>query len=393
MAMRIEAVDFFYLSMPDVRDVADGSQDALLVRVQAGDYVGWGECEASPLVSIAALVCPMSHRTCKPVRDSVLGQRLESPRDIARIGSEVRANSVDLPQADHTLSGIDVALWDLMGKRMDEPIYRLLGYPKAHPKVPYASVRFGDLPQETLAKARLMVQEGYRAVKFGWGPFGRQSLQADSDQLAAAREGLGPEGILLVDAGAVWAEDLHAALQRVEPLLKVNALWLEEPFVTGALAAYSALAAESGRLRLAGGEGCHNFHMARQMLDHAGLGYIQIDTGRIGGISAAKQVADYAHGLGVTYVNHTFTSHLQLSAALQPYAGLSDDVLCEYPEELQPLAWELTRNHLLTDGKGNVFIPEAPGHGMEPDVAALRKYLVEAEITVQGKTLYKTPPL
>src|SRR5437762_14361769 len=83
--LKIEAVDFFYLSMPQVLDIGDGSQDALLVRVRAGDFVGWGECEASPLVSIASLVCPMSHSACKPVRDSLLGQSLDSVNDIIRI--------------------------------------------------------------------------------------------------------------------------------------------------------------------------------------------------------------------------------------------------------------------------------------------------------------------
>ena len=83
--MKIEAVDFFYLSMPVETDAGDGSQDALVVRVAAGGHVGWGECEASPLVSIAAYVCPMSHGACRPVLDSVLGQDLSSPDDIARI--------------------------------------------------------------------------------------------------------------------------------------------------------------------------------------------------------------------------------------------------------------------------------------------------------------------
>ncbi len=391
--MKIEAVDFYYLSMPRVQDIADRSQDALLVRVQAGDYVGWGECGAAPLVTIASLVCPMSHSACKPVRDSVLGQRLETPRDIPRIGAEVRTNSLDLPQADPALSGIDVALWDLMGKRMEEPIHRLLGHPKAYPKIPYASLRFGDTPHETLEKARRTTQMGFRAVKFGWGPFGKTSAKADADQLLAAREGLGSDGVLLVDAGTVWGDDVQAALERLPALWEAEARWLEEPFVSSALAAYSALAAECRTLKLAGGEGCHDVQMARQMIDCAGLGYIQIDAGRIGGITAAKLVADHARRRGVSYVNHTFTSHLQLSAALQPYAGLAEDVLCEYPQELKPLAWDLTRNHLLVEGGGHIFVPEAPGHGMEPDLPALRKYLVDVEITVGGEVIYKTPTL
>src|SRR6185503_10785108 len=109
--MKIETVDFFYLSMPQVLDIGDGSQDMLLVRVvdDAGG-IGWGECEAAPLVSIASLVCPMSHSACKPVAASVVGQRLDAPADIPRVGDLVRANSLDLLQADHTLSGIDMAM-------------------------------------------------------------------------------------------------------------------------------------------------------------------------------------------------------------------------------------------------------------------------------------------
>ena len=146
--MRIDAVDFYYLAMPEVLDIGDGSQDALLVRVQAGEYVGWGECEAAPLVSIASLVCPMSHSACKPVRDSVLGQTLDDISDIYRIGALVRANSLDLLQAEHTLSGIDIALWDLLGKKLQAPVFQLLGYTSVYPKLPYASQLFGDTPAQ-----------------------------------------------------------------------------------------------------------------------------------------------------------------------------------------------------------------------------------------------------
>src|ERR1043165_4870608 len=150
--MKIDSVDFFYLSMPEVLDVGDGSQDALLVRVQADGYVGWGECEAAPLVSIASWNCPMSHSACKPLSASVLGQNLDSIDDIHRINRLVRENSLDLLQADHTLSGIDIALWDLLGKKLGKPVYKLLGYKKGFPKIAYASQLFGDDPQTTLQR-------------------------------------------------------------------------------------------------------------------------------------------------------------------------------------------------------------------------------------------------
>lgn len=391
--MRIEAIDFFYLRMPTVLDIGDGSQDALLVRLAADGAVGWGECEASPLACIAGLVCPMSSSACKPVQASVLGQRLDGVDDIRRIGDLVRANSLDLLQADHTLSGIDTAMWDLLGRAQGVPVYKLLGYPQAFPKTPYASVLFGDTPLETLRKARHICQLGYRAAKFGWGAFGRGSVKADVDQVVAAREGLGEDGILLIDAGTVWVDDVEAASRRLQILKHCRATWLEEPFVSGALHAYRKLAARSDPVQLAGGEGAHNYHMARQMIDYAGVGYVQVDAGRIGGISVAKQVVDHARGKNVTYVNHTFTSHLALSASLQPYAGIERDNLCEYPIELKSLALELTREHLQPDCNGQIQLPDAPGLGITPDPEAIRKYLVEVEIRVDGKTLYQTPPV
>src|SRR3954447_26746778 len=102
--------------MPEVTLEADGSQDALLVRVVAGGEEGWGECEASPLASIAAFVTPRSHGVCQPVEASVLGQTLDGPEDIARIAALVQRNSMDLLQAPHTFSGIEMALWDVLGK-------------------------------------------------------------------------------------------------------------------------------------------------------------------------------------------------------------------------------------------------------------------------------------
>lgn len=391
--MKIEAVDFFYLSMPQVLDIGDGSQDALLVRLQAGEYVGWGECEASPLTSIASLVCPMSHSACKPVLASVLGQRLDSVEDIARIGHLVRENSLDLLQTDHTLSGIDIAMWDLLGRRLGQPVYKLLGYSRAYPKTPYASQLIGDTPQETLERAREVRRRGYRAAKFGWGPFGRGTVQEDTDQLLAAREGLGQDGILLIDAGTIWHDDVDRASLRLKALQQCRVTWLEEPFISGAVDAYRQLASSSGNIKLAGGEGCHNYYMAKQMIDHAKIGFVQIDTGRVGGITVARRIAGYADARNVTYVNHTFTSHLALSASLQPYAGLPEHVICEYPIEPKSLAVELTQEHLQADSLGQIRLPEVPGLGLAPDLETIRKYLVDVEIRVNGKVLYQTPQL
>ncbi len=388
----IDSVDFYYLSMPEVLDIGDGSQDLLLVRVQAGEHVGWGECEASPLPSIAALVTPMSHSACKPVLASVLGQRLDDVADIARIGTLVRANSLDLLQADHTFSGIDMAMWDLLGKRLQAPVWELLGVKQPFPKQPYASQLFGDTPEETFRLGQQSRADGYPAAKFGWGPFGLGSVADDEAHVRAAREGLGEDGVLLIDVGTVWIDDVERAAAVLPVLEECRVTWLEEPFVSGALDAYRELAGRTS-VGMAGGEGSHNVWQARHMIDHAGLKYVQIDAGRIGGISASADVARYARERRVTYVNHTFTSHLALSASLQPFVGHEHDLICEYPVAPKSLALDITTNHIERDANGLVHAPGAPGLGMEIDLEAASRYLVETEIRVGGKVLYRTPEL
>ncbi|MEQ7124496.1 enolase C-terminal domain-like protein [Actinopolymorpha sp. B11F2] len=389
----IESVDFFYLAMPEIRAIGDGSQDMLLVRVRAGDHTGWGECEASPLVSIAGLVAPMSHSACQPVLASVLGQPLRDVADISRISQLVKANSLDLLQADHTLSGIEIAMWDLLGRRLAAPVYELLGAGRALPKRAYASALFGDTPEETHAKALSVAGQGFRAAKFGWGTYGRGSVEDDAAHIHAARDGLGPDRSLLVDAGTVFGEDVDAAALRLPALADARVGWLEEPFVSGAFGAYRQLAAMRPGVPLAAGEGAHDPHQAIHLVDHAGIGYVQVDTGRIGGIGPAARVAAYAAERGVQFVNHTFTSHLALSASLQPFAGVRDASLCEYPVEASALAMALTADHLLPDANGEIVVPAAPGLGVSVQPDAVRQYLVEAEIRVGGRTLYQTPEL
>lgn len=387
---KIDAVDIFYLRGPEVLDISDNSQDATLIRVSAGGEVGWGECDASPLPSIGALIGPMSHVACRPVKDSVFGEALNDPADIARINQQTKARSLDLLQADHVLAGLDTALWDLLGKRLGEPVWKLLGQKRVTPKRAYGSQLFGDTPQETLEKARRQRAKGFAAVKFGWGPFGHGDVATDADHLAAAREGLGLDGILLVDAGTVWVDDLEAATARLDSLRATEATWLEEPFVSGALDAYKALSERSGPVGIAGGEGAHEFFMARAMIDHGGLDFVQIDAGRMG-ISEARRVAEYAAAKDVRFVNHTFNSDLALSASLQPFAGNAKDDICEYPVERKLVGENLIRDRIARDADGMVWAPDAPGLGVEPDLDTIRRFLVDVEIKVSGEVLYETP--
>jgi L-alanine-DL-glutamate epimerase-like enolase superfamily enzyme len=296
-------------------------------------------------------------------------------------------------QADHTLSGIDIALWGLLGKKTSEPVYSLLGYKEAYPKLPYASQLFGNTPEETFEKAKRTATAGFRAVKFGWGPFGKKSIEQDTAHLHAARNAMGKDAYLMIDAGAAWQEDVQSAANRLAALKEVNACWIEEPFINGALESYKTLSQTTPQIPLAGGEGCNDFVQAQAMINYSGIQFIQIDAGRIGGITTAKRVCDAAQRKNITYVNHTFTSHLALSASLQPYAGIEKDFISEYPVELKSLAEEISNEKILRDADGFIHVPEKPGLGITVNTTALKKYLVQAEIKINGKLIYQTPDL
>ena len=390
--MKIESVDLFYLRMPEVLDIGDGSQDSLLCRVSAGGYVGWGEAVCSPLVGLSAWITPLSHSGCHPVIDSVLGAELNDPSDIAKVYQSVRKNSFyGLLQSDLLISGIEIAMWDCLGRAKSEPIWRLLGYEKSYPKLPYASVLFGDTAQETKQKALAMKQAGFKAVKFGWGPFGTTTVQADADHIFAARDGIGDDGYLMIDAGTVFKEDVEAAAARLPALHEANVYWYEEPFDGYAISSYAQLSARTPKVALAGGEGAHNAYQGKQLIDDGKVGFIQIDAGYVGGISNAYQIAQYANKKGVKYVNHTFTSQSALSSSLQSFAGLAESDISEYPMEPKLLCQELTTNRIELDKNGMISAPDKPGTGMDINLDAVKKYLVQTQIQVGGKTLYTTP--
>lgn len=386
--MIISEVDFYYLSMPEVTNAVDGSQDALVVRVSAGGYDGWGECEAAPLPSIAAFVCPASHGACRPVSDSVLGATLNAPEDIARISHQISYDSMDLLQAAHTWSGIEMALWDLLGQARQEPAWALLGHRVSYPKRPYASVLFGTDPDQTKARAKEIHRDGFRAAKFGWAPFGLD-LDTDIAHIEAARAGVGADAALLIDAGQIFGTDVEAAAARIEALAKAGVDLLEEPFQGSALNAYAALADRvNGQFAIAAGESAHSTLMAQHMIDYGKLSAIQIDCGRIGGLGAASTVVDHARAKGIRYMNHTFTSSLALSASLQPFAGIADYDLAEYPTGLSPLAETLTVDRIRPDRQGLIAAPEKPGLGVQVDERTLEKYSLDVRIEVGGRRLF-----
>lgn len=397
--MKIVAVDPFYLRMPAITNAADGTQDTLIIRIRTDSGLeGWGECDASPLVCIAVYCCPMSHGNIINIRESLLGETLDSPEDVLRLSNKVLRNALDIQHIQHAFSGAEIALWDIIGKSLEKPVYRLLAEltkteSTSYPKLPYASVLFGDTPESTYQIAVGLLKQGYRAAKFGWGPMGKHGEKYDIALVHAAREGMGSEAQIMIDAGVVWGFDYETAYYRANAFAEFSPTWLEEPLAPDAIGAYKALTDKNPRVPIAAGEGSSTYRMAEDIIVNGGINFIQIDTGRIGGIMPSFQVRMLAEQHDIQYVNHTFKSHLSLTAALHVFATNPDFNLLEYPAANSALSQCLVKQPFQIDPDGLVRVKDSPGLGVDVGTDAIRPYLAPVQIEVGTDTVFEQPSL
>ena len=385
--MQIVSVDPFYLKMPEITNAADGTQDTFLVRIRTdGGVEGWGESDASPLVSMAAYCCPMSHGNIINIRDSLIGETIQDAADVIRLHAKATRNGLDIQQIHHAYAAADLALWDIVGKAHGAPVYRLLGDGESHPKLPYASVLFGDTPAETREIGEDLRRRGYKAAKFGWGPMGKIDEATDIALVAEARAGIGDAAELMIDAGIVWGDDVDTAFSRARSFAEYSPTWLEEPPYPHAIDAYAALTARGPAVPIAAGEGAGLYRQAEDIIVNGGVQFAQIDVGRVGGITPAFRVRRLCEARGVQYVNHTFKSHLSVAASLHVFATNPDFRLCEYPAAGSPLSQGLA-SHVEREADGTVRAPEAPGLGVTIDMDAVREFHTPVRIDVGGDTL------
>ena len=229
--MKITRVEPIHLRLPEVNERCDGSQETLVVKVHTdAGITGLGEVDSSSLVARAIIEAPLSHKICRGLAECVVGQ---DPFEIDRLIYRMYEGTIFFGRQGaviQAMSGVEIALWDIAGKATGRPVYQLLGGGFRKKFRAYASILFGDTPAETERIGRQLAGQGYRAVKFGWGPIGRGAVADDADQVMAAREGIGPDAALMVDAGQIFGEDVDAAAARIPALEQTGALWLEEPF-------------------------------------------------------------------------------------------------------------------------------------------------------------------
>jgi D-galactarolactone cycloisomerase len=349
------------------------TRTALLVRIEASDgTVGWGECWG-PIAGTRGTV----ERLFAPHLEGQSPDAVERlSEDLHDRGRAAYQSIVPLP----ALSGVDLALWDLAGKRAGVPVSRLLGGARRNAVRAYATGHYfrhdADLDEqyaeiaaeaETNAAALGAVKAKIGLQLLGYGP------EEDVELVRRIRRAVGDDVTLMVDAN--YAYDAGTARTVGRALEEFDVYWFEEPVPPEDVAGYAALR-DALDVRIAGGE-CHTPWEFRHLFARGGLDVAQPDVCNVGGLTAARRVAAVAREFGVPVVPHVWGTPVAIAASLHLVATLPGRPWLEFDRSANPLRDELAGTTVTPDEDGRLTVPDGPGLGVDPDPAALERYRVE----------------
>ncbi|MEO6608604.1 MAG: mandelate racemase/muconate lactonizing enzyme family protein [Aestuariivirga sp.] len=265
----------------------------------------------------------------------------------------------------HVISGIDIALWDILGKALGRPVSQLLGGNYRTRVKPYCSLLMDEpeIMHDEVAKYRA---KGFTAFKIGWGPFGRRdNTKLDEAIVSAARKAAGSDSQLLVDAGAsdaLWPNELKWAMRTAEMLKDYEVGWFEEALRPDALEDFKMLRRASP-VPIAGGEVLTRRQSFIPWIVGGAFDIVQPDATKVGGISEQRRIAWMAQDFGVRYVGHGWNTALGVAADLQLAAALPHVDLVEFIGGSAYVDGILAEPFQL-DGEGYLAIPQLPGLGV-----------------------------
>jgi D-galactarolactone cycloisomerase len=280
----------------------------------------------------------------------------------------------------HAISGIDIALWDLLGKATGQPVGRLLGGRYRERVQPYASLLMDEPARMSDHLLRVKAQ-GFRAFKIGWGPFGRRDAATDEAIVAAARDAIGADCHLMVDAGgsdAHWKRGYKWALNTARMLAQYDVTWFEEALEPDALEDFIRLR-EHSPVPISGGEVLTRRQAFQPWLQQRAFDIVQPDVTKVGGLSEERRIAWTAQDCGVQFVPHGWNTAVGLAADLQLASAISQVDFVEYLTG-SPFIDEITQGGWQLDADGMLAIPSKPGLGLELDLDAVARYTGGAKL-------------
>jgi len=389
--LKITGIDCHILVAPDIRqDLTSSSQDDLVVIVHTDEgFTGIGETDTGPWLAKAAIESRGSHSMamgmknlligCDPLDTSALWEKLYTYTAMSgRRGAVICA-----------MGAIDMALWDIKGKALGLPVYKLLGGAHKPFIVPYASLQpngtsVKDYCHSLVTWARRAREYGFTAGKMECtlgGPYNHGGLHGTYDDLTeiitACREAVGRDFQMMVDVQYLWP-DAKTALHTMRKWEDLDLYFVETPLQIDDLDGYAFLARESP-IKIAAGEWQTTRFEFLDLMDRGRVDVAQPDVGRVGGITEALRVAHLAQDRGRLVVPHCWKTGISIAATAHFAAAIPNCPFIEFqPSDLSEsvLRRELVPDPLLMKD-GRLELPTKPGLGIELDIDVLFKYKVD----------------
>jgi len=369
--MKITDVATIKLSYPLKKPLLDGlspikSRDGLLVQIQTNEgIVGTGECAAFWVQEAVEAFIQQNLKPC------LLG---EDPLFVEKLWTKMYKVSFRHGRTGLAIigiSGVDIALWDIVGQVLEAPLYRLFGQDKekveAYASAGYYGERKG--PKELAEEMKSYVNEGFRAVKM---KVGGASPKEDTKRVEAVREAIGEEIELMIDANNAW--DINTALRMTKVLEDYNPYFLEEPVSTDNIEG-SAKVAASTTIPIAGYETEYTRFGFKRLILKKAVDIVQPDPTWSGGLTECRKIAGMASAWEMPCIPHTYGTAISLVAGLHFVASVSNAVFLELGKDDNPLRDNLLEPPLRIQ-EGYVLLPDGPGLGIHLNSSVLDKYRI-----------------
>ncbi len=310
----------------------------------------------------------------KLLRPLLIGERADEP---ARVSEKLRQHLFWQSRGgsvEHAISGIDIALWDLFGKATNQPVSRLLGGIYRSRIKPYGSLLFAEV-EPLREKLQQAVARGFKAIKLGWKPFGRRDARTDELLVKTARETVGPDVELMVDAGgseAFWPHGYKWALRTAQMLAAYDITWFEEALPPDDFAGFAELRRHSP-VPIATGEVLTRRQSFYPLFDQQCVDIVQPDCTKCGGLTEAWRIAWMAYEHNVLWVPHGWNTAVGLAADLHLACAMP---VARYVEFLTPSPYvdDLILTPIRPDADGMLTLPEQPGLGIELNPDAMKQF-------------------
>lgn len=313
------------------------------------------------------------------LRDQIVGEIAIEPERVSEKLHQMTYWTGRGGSVTHAISGLDIALWDILGQHTGQPIGRLLGGRYRDKIKPYGSLIFAE-PEKLrdillAAKAR-----GFRAFKLGWGPFGRRSDAYDELLVKTARETVGDDCEIMVDPGGsvqFWPHGLKWALRAADMLASYGVVWFEEALPPDDIEGYRELR-RGAKLFISAGEVLTRRQSFRPWLESGAIDIVQPDVTKVGGLSEGRRIGWMAHDHNVILVPHGFNTGVGVAADLQLVSALPNARWIEYITP-SPLIEGIIAAPFTLDADGMLAIPDGPGLGIELNQDGVKALSVKSD--------------